>query len=479
MTLYLKYRPQTIEELDLESVRDGLKNIIKSGNVPHAFLFSGPKGTGKTSAARILAKIINCTAIGESQIEPCNKCSQCISITKGNNIDVIELDAASNRGIDDIRSLKEGIYLAPGAAKKKVYIIDEAHMLTLEAANAFLKTLEEPPDHVVFILATTNPEKLPQTVLSRLTRVNFTKATAKDVSRQLKRVAKGEKIEINNEAIERISKLADGSFRDAVKILETLSFRSKKIGEADVVAVFADSGPKTVEFFTLLRTGNAQKTLEFVEKLVEDGISIKNFVRSILEELHASLLAKNGVGEDRLEEIALIDLIILIDLIEGVKNQNSFPEQLALEVAVVRYCQNNHNPPLKESPLKVTVVPPKESPLKRLDEETWQKLLLAIHEKNISIEALLRGAKPLGFDGTILALGVYYKFHKDKLLENKNMKILEDTCKEVFNIPGVKLNLELIERPRSTSDRKPPVASETLTPAADKDIIDAAKEIFG
>src|SRR5258708_21875964 len=223
MTLYLKYRPQTIDELDLESVRISLKNIIKSGNLPHSFLFSGPKGTGKTSAARILAKVINCTSRSETSIEPCNKCASCISITKGNNIDILELDAASNRGIDDVRSLKEGISLAPAASKKKVYIIDEAHMLTVEAANAFLKTLEEPPDHVVFILATTNPEKLPDTVVSRLTRVDFSRATADDIARQLTRVALGEKIKIEKEAIIKISKKADGSFRDAVKILESIS----------------------------------------------------------------------------------------------------------------------------------------------------------------------------------------------------------------------------------------------------------------
>lgn len=140
MTFYLKYRPQTIEELDLESVRDGLKKIIKSGSIPHAFLFSGPKGTGKTSAARILAKVVNCKKLSKAG-EPCNVCDSCISITKGNNIDVIELDAASNRGIDDIRSLKEGVSLAPVRALKKVYIIDEAHMLTLEAANAFFKDI--------------------------------------------------------------------------------------------------------------------------------------------------------------------------------------------------------------------------------------------------------------------------------------------------------------------------------------------------
>ena len=158
MTLYLKYRPKNLDEIDLRDVAESLKKIVSKKTFPHAFLFAGPKGTGKTSAARILAKILNCEDLQSS--EPCNRCSQCISIDKGSNLDVIEMDAASHRGIDDIRNLKDAVNLAPVTAKKKVYIIDEAHMLTTEASNALLKTLEEPPDHVVFILATTNSEKL-------------------------------------------------------------------------------------------------------------------------------------------------------------------------------------------------------------------------------------------------------------------------------------------------------------------------------
>ena len=175
-------------------VREELKKIVKSKKIPHALLFSGPKGTGKTSAARILAKVINCEDPDKSG-EPCNKCSQCTAITKGSSLDVIELDAASNRGIDDIRSLRDAVKLSPVSARKKIYVVDEAHMLTTEAANAFLKTLEEPPDHVVFILATTNPEKLIPTVRSRLANIVFAKATVEEIKRQLVRVVKGEKWE--------------------------------------------------------------------------------------------------------------------------------------------------------------------------------------------------------------------------------------------------------------------------------------------
>ena len=184
MVFYRKYRPQKIDELDNQSVRESLYSIFSKGNFPHAFLFTGPKGLGKTSTARIVAKAINCEKHkdlegirSEKEIEPCNKCEQCLSITNGNNLDIFEIDGASNRGIDEIRDLKEKIKLAPFKASKKVYIIDEVHMLTTEAFNALLKTLEEPPSHAVFILCTTEPHKVPATIVSRCLRINFTRAT--------------------------------------------------------------------------------------------------------------------------------------------------------------------------------------------------------------------------------------------------------------------------------------------------------------
>lgn len=181
MSLYLKYRPQKISDLDLDSVRETLSKMVESGKIPQALLFAGPRGTGKTSAARILAKVLNCEENLEKIKEPCNRCGQCTSITNGSNIDVIEIDAASHRGIDDVRALIESAKLAPARARNRVYIIDEAHMLTLEASNALLKTLEEPPSNAYFILATTEPEKLIPTIRSRTTIVNFKKASKKEI----------------------------------------------------------------------------------------------------------------------------------------------------------------------------------------------------------------------------------------------------------------------------------------------------------
>ena len=227
-TYYLKYRPQKVSELDLISVRESLEKILKSKKIPHAFLFSGPKGIGKTSAARIFAKSINCLG-KRKDFEPCNKCDVCQEITNGSSLDLIEIDAASNRGIDDIRSLREKIKLSPARCRYKVYIVDEAHMLTTEAFNALLKTLEEPPAHAVFILCTTEPEKLPKTIVSRCLQIKFQKAKKEEVINSLKRVVKGEKLEVEKEVLAEISVNAEGSFRDAQKILDQLSLANRKI----------------------------------------------------------------------------------------------------------------------------------------------------------------------------------------------------------------------------------------------------------
>ncbi|HSX49264.1 MAG TPA: DNA polymerase III subunit gamma/tau, partial [Candidatus Saccharimonadales bacterium] len=478
---------------DLDLVRDNLKKIITSGNIPHAFLFSGPKGTGKTSAARIFAKVVNCQNLSKDG-EPCNTCESCVSITKGNNIDVIELDAASNRGIDDIRNLKEGISLAPISVVKKVYIIDEAHMLTLEAANAFLKTLEEPPDHVIFILATTNPEKLPPTVISRLTVVNFYKAGKTEISRQLARVAKGEKIEIEEKAIEKISTLADGSFRDAVKILENLKLKTKKITADDIV------GGNFDDFLSILVTRDTKKLLENIEEKVKTGINIKNLIESTLTTVHQSILAKNGIGEDKLEKLSSKDLLDLAEALTTAKKQITSPvPQLSLEIAVVNFCKNQEKTKeeIKE-PIKVEEVKTKKKEetkeikkevvgeikkkvLKPGDinfgDDSWYKLLDSVRGKNISIEALLRGARPISFDGKAFELGVYYKFHKERLEDPSTSKILEEIFEKTFGVSSIKINYALIDKPIVVKKETPP--EPQLNQNVDKDIIDAAKEIFG
>lgn len=316
MTLYLKYRGQTINEIDISSVRVTLTNILKSGSIPHAFLFTGPRGTGKTSAARILAKIINCESNLKSG-KPCNKCEHCKSTTNGNNIDVIEMDAASNRGIDDVRALRDIVKLAPANSKAKVYIIDEAHMLTTEASNALLKTLEEPPAHVYFILATTNPEKLIDTVKSRTTLVQFTKATVDEIKRCLDRVIKAEEIKIDETSIAKIAKISKGSFRDAVKALEQYTTDDSFLNKSSEVDVD--------DLVVSIVKKDLKKSLESIKK----STNIENLTDEILDRLHQMLI--------KTESKELIPLIEFILTSNDMIKVSPIPE-LPLEIAIIKWC---------------------------------------------------------------------------------------------------------------------------------------------
>lgn len=326
-TFYLKYRPQSIDDLDIEDVRNSLAKIVSKGNIPHAFLFAGPKGTGKTSAARILAKVINCDPPSNkaSVNRPCNKCEQCLSIANGNNIDVIEMDAASNRGIDDIRVLRDAVKLTPAKSKAKIYIIDEAHMLTVEASNALLKTLEEPPSHVYFILATTNPEKLIGTIISRTTVINFRKANKQEIKRSLKRIVKAESIKLKDEDLDFIIKSSKGSFRDAVKLLERVAAEGSEFLKKENIGF-----ENLVE---LIEKKEKNKIFEELKNTEESGLSSVYLIESLLEILRLKLV---GETETKLRKGEIIHLIeLLIFAIDQIKI--SPIEQLPLELALYKW----------------------------------------------------------------------------------------------------------------------------------------------
>lgn len=490
MTLYLKYRSQTLKELDITSVRESLEKIVSAGEIPHAFLFAGPKGTGKTSAARIIAKIVNCEALGErkKEFEPCNKCPQCKSITRGSNIDVIELDAASNRGIDDIRSLRDNIKLAPAQARKKVYIIDEAHMLTAEASNALLKTLEEPPEHVMLILATTNPEKLIETIRSRTTVINFTKATAEEILRSLQRVVKGEKIKIKGETLLLIATEARGSFRDATKILEQVVSQ----GEEFITKVKMFDPDKLIN---LLIQKDCKTALYSVEEFVRKGITPENIIESVLLRLRGALLAKVGIGTEDLSGLDKKDMIYLIELLMDASKERftTSIEQLPLELAIVRWCRPSGDalpektgkvpvesiPEPNQEEVPIAVKPPVKAglKLKQVGDEVWKNILAQVRPINTSIEALLRAARPMSYDGKTLTLGVYYRFHKERLEENGHRKVLEDVVTGILGAP-VRVVCTLTDPPVKKVVEPAP-SEEVLTEGGDQDIIKIAEEIFG
>lgn len=298
----LKYRPQNFDELTGQNhIVLSLRGAIKSGRIGHAFLFAGPRGVGKTTTARILAKSLNC--IEGPTTNPCQKCQPCREITLSRNIDVVEIDGASNRGIDEIRNLREGVKYSPLHGGYKIYIIDEVHMLTDPAFNALLKTLEEPPPKVVFIFATTNPTKLPTTILSRCQRFVFKRLSINEITIRLSKIAEKEKIKITKDALHYLAIKADGSIRDGESILEQLaSFIEGEITADDVFKLIGFLGSDF--YFDLLDKILAKDLAQVITKLnrgIEDGADPIEIYRGLTNYLRAALLLKTGLSEEFIE----------------------------------------------------------------------------------------------------------------------------------------------------------------------------------
>jgi DNA polymerase-3 subunit gamma/tau len=346
--LYRKWRPRSLAEvIGQEPVTQTLRNALRSGRVSHAYLFCGPRGTGKTSTARSLAKAINC--INPNDGEPCNTCEMCLAISEGRALDIIEIDAASNTGVEDIRSLREKVNYAPNQASYKVYIIDEVHMLSNSASNALLKTLEEPPSHVVFILATTEVQKILTTILSRCQRFDFRRLTQADLVSYLDYVCQGEGIKVKPEAMQLIAKSATGSARDAVNLLERLStYYGSEIGLEQVQAILGITGDmRSRELVRHIMNRDITAGLATINGVNNDGLDLKQFNRELVEYLRGLLLIKTGSGDsadlvaediEELKEIAsgvsleqILTAVRLFGQLEiGIDNYPTLPLELAL-----------------------------------------------------------------------------------------------------------------------------------------------------
>lgn len=427
---YLKYRPQKISDLDNTLIKDTLGTTLLSNNWSHAYLFIGPRGTGKTSAARILAKIVNCRNRKKGE-EPCDKCDICRDISKGNSLDVIEIDAASNTGVDDIRSLRENVRLAPTKLPYKVYIVDEVHMLSTSAFNALLKTLEEPPEHVIFVLATTDPQKLPETIVSRCLVYDFGRVTTEEIMSSLTKVAAGEKLKVEEKIIEKIAQRASGSFRDAHKLLEQLSGVSANVDMEHITALnvdnFTDEG-KTL--LALILAKKKKESLEKVEEFCLKNNDIKDLIGSLLKEIRDMILIESNFGN----QVEIKNLATQLIWAASVMKDSPIP-QLPLEMVIVEFCGLEKS----EEISKGSVSQKPEAP------EFWAKALESVKKQNYSLVALLRASRPGKLKDDLLTLEVFYKFHKEKLEEPKNREILEKVISDIMK-KKIKVKFELSEK---------------------------------
>lgn len=451
--LYRKYRPENFDDImGQEHIVGVLKNAVKENLTSHAYLFSGPRGTGKTSIARILAKAVNCQ--DKTDHNPCGKCATCLAIAEGRLMDLMEIDAASNRGIDEMRDLREKVKFAPTEGQFKVFIIDEVHMLTKEAFNALLKTLEEPPTHAIFILATTEINKVPATIISRCQRHDFKRIKLADLVTKLSKISKKEKITISDDALEMIAETSEGGLRDAESLLDQLStIGLEKIEETDVENILGLAPHKTVaDFITSLLEKDNPKALQVIEKASQDGVDLIIFTKSSIEFLRKLLSAKLGNLEniegtkEQIEELKKISEQTEIKTIVEISEeflwaQAAFKTGIEPKAILSILCAKNEEE--KGSQIQVKVVSEaepkvKQSKVVQKPNGKWQQFLMEIKSKNNTMYAFLRVASPeFTEDGLVLAFP--YQFHKERIEETRNKRIVEEILTRVY---GEEINIK-------------------------------------
>jgi len=496
---YRKWRPQALSEVfGQEHVTQTLRNALALGRIAHAYLFCGPRGTGKTSTGRILAKAVNCLNLKDG--EPCNVCSMCQTVNQGKALDIIEIDAASNRGIDEIRDLREKVNYAPNLAQYKVYIIDEVHMLTEAASNALLKTLEEPPAHVIFVLATTEPHKVLPTILSRCQRFDFHRLSQSAVISKLNSICKKENIDIEPETLRLIARATTGSLRDAENLLEQLvAYFGHKIELTQAQAMLGISNDLRVkELAHHIVNEDIAAGLQTVNAVNGDGLDLRQFNRSLVDYLRNMLLVKSGsegivdvTQDDLIEMKAFVANTTLDHLLKAIKafgaidlrldNYSTLPLELALIECMLLQEEKTAFPSAQPKEL-VKVPNPSPKPVRlsqesmpkpemeniKLSEEGvqdinylrshWKEFILSLRGEGSrgNLDALLRSAcEPVAVEGDVLVLGFYYDYHKAKIEDPKYRHLVERKLKEVFG-HNYQLRCILTSREEKTKTKAQP-----------------------
>ena len=494
MTLYRKYRPQTFADfINQKQVKEIIQNQIIKDTVSHAYLFAGPRGVGKTTMARLLAQALNCEKRKEGTFEPCAKCVSCREIQKGNSLDLIEQDAASNRGIEEIRSLRENVRISPVRSRYKIFIIDEAHMLTTPAFNALLKTLEEPPSKTVFILATTESHKLPETIVSRCLRFDFKKVPGEEIAKVLARISKEENLVVGNDILKNIAVRSEGDIRDSLTMLAQIAAlhsgkNGKEISSEEAELVIPRSHKALADqFITALDALDRRAAFTFIDTLVEDGVELEQFTQDLIRQLREKMVNLVFQNDKNFHFYRHV-LDILIDRLEDIKRTHFLP-QLPLELAVLECipdapieaedhkdesdleeARDQRQDKEEEIPQKVSRV--QTEPLSvDLIKEHWQQVLLKSKEYNHSLPVALSSALPLRIDSNRLILGFKYKLHLDTIIGNqKNRMLVERLLFDVFTssllVGGEMASAKASESPKDALN-------------SEEDVIASVREVFG
>lgn len=485
-TLYRKYRPQRFDDLvGQQHIRVTLTRELSSGNIAHAYLLTGPRGVGKTTIARLLARSVNCTGRAAGDFEPDNTCDACQSMLAGRALDMVEVDAASQTGVDNVReNIIANARVAPSALKLKVFIIDEVHMLSQGAFNALLKLLEEPPAHALFVLATTEVHKVPDTVISRCQRFDFHRVGLEDLRRRLKGLVQAEGAEVDDDVLEDVARRAEGSVRDAESMLgQLLALGEKHVTREQAAIVLPRTDARAViEFLQLLGARDAAGAIAHLESLVDDGVSLPHFVCLtvelarflLLRAVNPALTTAAGVTLDAKEEMALLELAPtfttdrLIRLLQAFRDLErqvkadpipQLPVELAILEAVPDAVPSAHRPAAANAPQltpdALTNAPAAESSAKPAAKrakapaaktggvtveavaDAWPKVLEHVRTKNHALVVSLKAAVPVLVDGDTLVIGVRFPFHAERIEDAKHRKILETALTTVLGTPLV------------------------------------------